>query len=245
MRCARLGGWVTTCLALAACGQTSTHTPDASTTGGNGASSDSTSAAGAAPNEAGSPSTLGGSPPIVVEPDPPEAEAGAPTLTAHPAAPCDDRMVLPYGGGYESCADGSLRRPRLAACISQLPRAEAASGRVYEECEYDADCNERENGYCVIGACYYGCLTDVECGPGEVCLCGEWIGKCQAAACASDADCPADYPCTGNPTGTAADFRCQTPFDDCQTDAECNQFDALAHCETEGSRRTCVHRRVE
>lgn len=150
-------------------------------------------------------------------------------------------MPLPNGGGFEVCGDTTLRRHESIACPSALPRSEPVSGASYDQCVYDADCTESANGYCVIGACYYGCTTDAECG-GGICFCGPVIGTCLPAGCRSDADCPADYPCTGNPLTAAGqpDFVCQTPTDTCQKDADCNTGSPRVHCVSNGARRTCV-----
>jgi hypothetical protein len=175
----------------------------------------------------------------------PVTEAGSggtkPEPEAHAASPCEAPQPLPGGGGFEVCKDGSLRRHEAAACLSALPRAEPVSGAIYEECVYDADCTETANGYCVVGACYYGCTTDADCGYG-VCFCGEVIGTCQGAQCRSDADCPSDYPCSGNRlTGTDnVELVCQTPTDACQTDADCDPSQPRVHCVSDGTRRLCV-----
>lgn len=163
-----------------------------------------------------------------------------PDLGPHGPVPCEDPRPLPHGGGFEQCKNGALHRTAPVACESALPRAEPASGAIYDECERDQDCVEGANGYCVVGACYYGCTKDDECG--GVCFCGELVGSCQGAECRTDADCPADYLCIGNRIGTEqAEFRCQTPLDTCQSDVDCQKRGPLWHCSSDGTRRSCIY----
>jgi hypothetical protein len=234
-------------LASSACGHTTEDAPTAEPSAGVATSAPSvggnaSTTRGGTSAQAGSVTRSGaGGVETVVPPDATSGSGGAPTPLPHPAVPCQNPEPLPTGGGYEVCADGSLRRSRPAECVSALPRAEPAEGRRYEECEYDADCSERPHGFCTIGACFYGCVADAECGAGSVCFCADIIGSCHGAACASDDDCPADYPCTGNPASASdIDFRCQTPLDECQTDGDCNPFDARVHCVSDGERRACI-----
>lgn len=213
-----------------------------------------TAGAVTAPNSAGmagAPATpdqpSGGSGGLSLDPEPPSAGDADDEAEPqpHPAKACANPVPLPSGGGYQECEDGSLRRPQPAACVSALPRSEPVTDRVFDECEADADCIAQANGYCFIGTCYYGCVTDAECPAEQLCFCDDLIGHCQNSACASDADCPTGYPCTGNRVNASeVDFRCQSPLDECQTDGDCNQFDSRMHCQSDGTRRLCVRRYV-
>lgn len=240
----RLGQWCGLLLLAAAhwgCGLTRSSSefsvePDSGGAGGTGGVTQPSSAGAggvAGPElvlpEAGTAGTAGGlEPPQPIEP--------------HAARPCDNPQPFEHGGGYLVCEDHSLRRGEPADCTSVLPRAEPTGPIVFDECALDTDCIERAHGFCAYGACEYGCVSDDDCSPGGLCFCGEQIGKCVAAACTSDSDCPADYPCTGNhPFGTdEASFQCQSPLDECQSDYDCNQLNPRAYCRSDGERRHCA-----
>lgn len=97
------------------------------------------------------------------------------------------------------------------------------------ECTSDADCAHLENGYCTFGQdgysyCVTGCIEDSDCGDGQVCDCGSFVGTCVAATCTTDADCPGDSLCTAydaEPGCAFTTFACQTPQDTCGGDADC------------------------
>lgn len=175
----------------------------------------------------------------------PSGQAGTPSEPRpHAAEPCEDPQPSPYGGGFEHCADGSFRRPQPAACVSALPRNEPVKDKLLDECEHDADCTEKAHGSCELGECLYGCVLDSECEEGQVCLCGSVIGRCQYVGCRSDADCSADYPCTGNvqKLDPYLEVQCQTPLDECQSDNDCgNSLDFHWHCVSEDGQRRCRH----
>ncbi len=238
--------WAACFCALAACGHTARDVSKSDPTAGTGGTEPSPGgraqggSAGRPSGFAGASARSGGV--TIVEPEP-SGEAGSPTEPQpHAAKPCESPEAREHGGGYETCADGSLRRPEPAACESALPRSEPASGIVYDECERDDDCTARPHGYCSIGACYYGCVKDDECEAGQLCFCGEPIGRCEVAGCRSDADCPAGYPCTGSENDVQPDveFQCQTPLDECVVDKDCSEYDYRIHCLSDGTRRRCV-----
>lgn len=239
-------GWLVFASALVgvACGNTARDAPnEPSPDGASGRALAGAASLGGAAAGSGGVATNGGSTTILIPPlgggsSPAEPEP-EPEPEPHGPVPCEDPEPLPHGGGFERCKNGSLHRTESVACESALPRAEPASGILYDECERDQDCVESANGYCVIGACYYGCVADSECDAGGLCFCGELVGRCLSAACRTDADCPADYPCTGNPEGSGdgADFRCQTPLDTCQIEADCGPLEI---CSSDGTRRRCI-----
>lgn len=171
------------------------------------------------------------------------SEAQAPAPTPHAAFPCDNPQPFALGGGYLVCEDQSMRIGERTACPTVLPREVPTLPLFFEECALDVDCTASANGFCAYGQCKYGCVTDDDC-DGGLCFCGPEIGACAPANCHSDADCPADYPCTGNhPFGyDTASFRCQTPIDTCESDYDCPG--ARMHCQvsvsSEVEHRLCV-----
>jgi hypothetical protein len=167
-----------------------------------------------------------------VPPPQPEREP-----TPRPPSECRVPAAIPEGGGYVQCGDGSYRRETVAACASKLPRAERVEYQFASECWYDAECTAQAHGQCNYGTCFYGCTTDDECGPGAMCYCGDPVGRCVASHCRSNADCPADYPCsTVNPRRDG--FSCQSPLDECHLDIECGP--TLVACRSNGEYRECV-----
>jgi len=228
------------CFASFACGSTQRGEPSgtAGSVGESGAANDAH--AGAAPGGSGGSGPAagtGGSAGLQVAPDgdPPTEPPPEP----HAAMPCDDAQPYELGGGYLVCEDKSLRIGERSACPTTLPRAAPTDPLFFEECALDVDCTAAAHGSCEYGQCKYGCVSDDECAAGELCFCGADVGKCVAAGCRSDADCPADYPCTGNlPFGSdAASFNCQTPLDECESDYDCPG--ARMHCGSDGERRYC------
>lgn len=240
-----------------ACGSTS-HGEPAGTPGEvseSGASGDasrggaSSNGSGGAQAQAGT-TGLGGQPVLIA----PVTELGGstsepqePAPTPHAAFPCDNPQPFALGGGYLVCEDQSLRIGERTACPTVLPRESPTLPLFFEECALDIDCTASANGFCAYGQCKYGCVTDDDCG-GGLCFCGPEIGTCVSANCNSDADCPADYPCTGNhPFGyDTATFRCQTPLDTCESDYDCPG--ARVHCvvdlSSEVERRVCIRDKV-
>jgi hypothetical protein len=161
--------------------------------------------------------------------------------------PCNSPVAI--SGGWVQCADGLLQRSEPAACTSRLPRpAPDLTGVPQElinslECVRDTDCTARPNGYCAfeipgseLPHCEYGCVTDGECGPGQVCLCGADIGVCAPATCVRGAACAAAFACleTEDDCGRAQ-VHCETPLDDCRSNLDC----VAGRCSWNGQRRVC------
>jgi len=169
------------------------------------------------------------------------ASAGAPSKP-HAALPCESPVPRPRGGGYLLCADGSLRRPAAGTCETKLPRATADEPLVSEQCATDSDCQDAAHGFCAYGACKYGCVADAECASGQACFCGEFIGTCIPATCRSDADCAIDEPCTGYQAfgfDTPDALACQSPLDECLTDAQCHSLNPRVSCKVQVDHRIC------
>lgn len=229
------------CLCAIACGQTDARPVPRS--GGAGSANEPSRAgsAGVADN-AGGPSLENGGTGVTLQTggSPTEGETEPPP-EPHPGLPCEDPQPYPQGGGYLVCQDKSLRRGEPSDCPNALPRESPTLPLFFSDCALDTDCTASPYGSCELGQCRYGCVSDAECGPEQICFCGAEIGQCLDAACRSDAECPPDYPCTGNqPFGTpGVTFRCQSPFDECQSDYDCPG--ARMHCGSDGDHRFCWH----
>jgi hypothetical protein len=176
-----------------------------------------------------------------------------------PFLPCVDPAPWPGAdgnpSGFVECAGGGLHRVEKRACTSALPQAgtcPALEEGITSGCQTDADCTERPNGYCagagdgsqLLGyapGCYcrYGCLTDADCGDGSLCLCGQPVGHCVAAACSVDSDCAGGALClsyTQDPGCGGTAFACQTAGDTCTGGGDCasgycSLVDGAHHCE--------------
>ena len=149
---------------------------------------------------------------------------GAKTVTRDSFVQCVDPTPLLIAGqdtGYDTCSGGVLRRRVVTTCPSLLP-ASCASG----DAGATADGGE---------ACKQGCTRDTDCAFfGQVCVCGDPIGTCEHAACATDADCAKGSSCAEYVGCATAGFQCQSPNDQCLTDADC------AGVEEEGEPTACL-----
>jgi hypothetical protein len=171
-----------------------------------------------------------------------QSQGGGGTGALRAARPCDAPAPRPGGGGYSLCADGSLRRPSAAACESALPRTTPDLPLVSDECTNDSDCTSKPHGFCAYGACKYGCVVDDDCAGDAACFCGPDIGVCIPAGCRSNADCPSDFPCTAFQApgfATPDALSCQSPADDCVTDAQCNSLNPRVSCKVQDDHRIC------
>lgn len=223
-------------LLLVGCGGNARDSGDAASHDA-GAGSAAAGTSGSTPGDGGSAaSTVGGAGGAGTS-----HSAGA-AAVSHPARACESAMPRARGGGYSVCADGSLRREQAAACESSLPRPSADLPLFMNECATDSDCSASPHGFCAYGACKYGCVVDAECAVDQACFCGNAIGVCVPATCHDDADCPADFPCTAfqAPGFDAPDsLACQSPTDECLTDAQCQSPNSRVSCKVEDGRRIC------
>jgi hypothetical protein len=164
--------------------------------------------------------------------------------------PCEDpRPRMGINGtetGYVECTGGWIHRPERRECASILPRP----GQVVPPrdggvggCSNDLDCSSVLHGWCapVTGvsppfmntSCNSGCVRDEECAPGQICLCGDPVGRCIPASCATDADC-GDAKCASSYSGTSCGssgptgFACQQPADACTAAGDCPAFQECA-----------------
>ncbi|HXK20825.1 MAG TPA: ferritin-like domain-containing protein, partial [Polyangiaceae bacterium] len=148
---------------------------------------------------------------------------------------CKDATVV--GNGFEQCADGAVHRAKAVECASTLPRPPTRAPMPGDQCASDADCTEKPHGYCDVNgqlptsACRYGCVNDAEC-PGVpgmykgMCECGDPIGHCVNATCASDGGCDPGYRCQRYDASRGCQqivYACQTPEDTCSGDIACGQ----------------------
>lgn len=146
--------------------------------------------------------------------------------------PCKNPRDL--GRGVIQC-DDFIHRTESKTCGSKLPRPEPyPNPAATAQCKQDADCTDKPNGWCgdaesgggLLGPfCQYGCLNDSDCGPEQLCLCGDPVGRCvQATDCQTDLMCSPGYLCRsydGSRGCGIITFSCQTFKDQCGSDAEC------------------------
>lgn len=167
--------------------------------------------------------------------------------------PCDDPGPAQVAGkdtGFVFCTGGPVHRPKRQECPSKLPRATTceATGENAgtSSCSTDADCKDAPNGFCRLGlpgppptcGCGYGCTSDADCGEGNMCLCGDPVGKCVQASCKSDADCHGLL-CTQysfGPSCSIDGFACQNERDGCLIDDDCERG---TPCLFDGDHRSC------
>ena len=171
---------------------------------------------GGAPVSFGGLSASGGDLTIVVPPVPSSggAPSGAAANIKHDMPKCWNPQDMREGGGFVQCGDGHYRRLEVANCsINGLPRPEKVDYQVEKECWYDTDCTAKDHGYCVVGGCWYGCVKDADCGSGEICFCGDPIGKCVKSNCNTNADCDPDSACVSDRPQDG--FHCFDPYGEC------------------------------
>lgn len=166
--------------------------------------------------------------------------------------------------GLVGCAEGYSHRPKPVTCQPSVPPVgaggESSAGgasaaglpRVadYVPCSDDpAKCSAYEYGFCdnrgevAAPGCASGCVTDQDCGAGNICLCGHdespTGGVCRISNCTSDADCKSGY--CASYAGFCGDggFACNSPKDECLSNADCMPGGTCTPDET--GRRTCEY----
>jgi len=146
-------------------------------------------------------------------------------------------MERVVGSGIVECESGLVHRPAAGTCLAyeqSTATRPPSPAPEQDECASDLDCSAHAYGYCQFGLtrysasvtpnrCGYGCTSDTECDPGNICVCTEERGECRPATCEVDADCgegslcaeyaPADGPSLG--------FACQVAADRCQLNSQC------------------------
>lgn len=149
-------------------------------------------------------------------------------------------------GGAERCDSGMIHRPAVGQCTGGPPWPTGGVPDPYplsfgtiafgDGCRKDSECVAMPHGYCqFIGRsgpelsesnCTYACASDADCDAGFVCSCGETVGTCVPAECATDADCNGK-PCILLPSvaicGQPAHprYACGRADQQCATDAHC------------------------
>ena len=158
--------------------------------------------------------------------------------------PCTNPVDL--GNGFVQC-DAFKHRQKQQTCPSQLPRPDKiVAFSMMGTCAYDAECKDKPHGWCSLGGqidatgCAYGCVNDSECGAGQICECGDPIGRCVQAQCVSDADCASGFLCKAyDASGGCGQttYTCQTAADTCGGDSDCVVGAAhYAHCRLDATR---------
>ena len=169
--------------------------------------------------------------------------------------PCGTAVpVLDPTTGLEQCSRGYRRRVGPARCPSSVPRATPipAYNAALDGCEYDADCPAATYGpYAHCGtrpdgfarACVEGCKLDADCDPGNVCLCGDPVGRCVLAGCSTGDDCDPGFDCASfeaSPGCFSTRFACQSLADACAADGDCAGFSPNpAFCVFANGARAC------
>ncbi|HEU4404191.1 MAG TPA: ferritin-like domain-containing protein [Polyangiaceae bacterium] len=146
--------------------------------------------------------------------------------------------------GFETCADGAIRRVAVVAPDPALGVKACAGTETSLACQTDAECVEKPNGKCAslrsVGlggeviscGCVYPCASDAECGAGSVCVASAVepsLGRgafCAPAACATGQDCPSGecgLSAFDNGCGMEVQLACRSAADTCHGNAECTQ----------------------
>lgn len=213
--------WSTTFLAAlglspAACDDTNTQRPGQDTlTSSDTQGQDSTGTDSSTPTDTANP-----------------PDTTAPTDTHPPDVspwPCDPATPVVVDGvdtGYDNCG-GFMRRREVVTCPDLTPRDPETVAAMCTDggCTSDEECTE-PNTYCgsfdefggFFCSCIPGCTTDAECATGEICVCGDPVGRCVSSTCESDDDCDGALLCTSYDTQPSCGpiaFACQTPQDTC------------------------------
>lgn len=167
------------------------------------------------------------------------AACGADTSEDAKFRPCTGSTPVNGDSGLEQCAEGIVHRVAPASCSSTLPRPEACQPTITEpaaQCTLDSECTDSPHGHCgvydqiVDCRCQYGCVSDSDCGAGQVCSCGTPVGRCIQATCATNADCGPGL-CVATrfeKCDWGGGFACQRASDQCTVDADCGSGELCA-----------------
>ena len=222
-------------MSAARCGGTSSHHDAPVATGG---------AAGGGGTAGGMAGSGGGG----------AAFAGAPSGGAN-SFPCGSATPLAGAStGFEHCGRGYTRRTMPGTCVANLPRSGPIENynAAIDQCERDADCSETVYGpyaHCGIRdggfahECVGGCVEDTDCDSGELCFCGEPVGRCVPGSCTKGGDCAPGFDCASfaaMPGCFSTRFACQAAGDTCAGDGDCAGFSPnIAFCIVENGVRAC------
>ncbi|NUQ73861.1 MAG: ferritin-like domain-containing protein [Polyangiaceae bacterium] len=157
---------------------------------------------------------------------------GAPNLG------CVNPMPIIVNGvdtGIDLCAGGEYRRREAVTCPTNFPDTNPCCGM----CPDGMICN---TGGEVACTCVAACTDDSQCGPDELCMCGQTAGMCISAKCKTGADCAPGEECTSWDTTLGClylEFACTTPADTCRGDVDCSEVNSFCAVQSDGHRE-CV-----
>jgi len=134
----------------------------------------------------------------------------------------DCPSLLPRGDGGVSCR---VNFPVPGSrCSSDSDCADAGLGP-RATCESTFACSPAGGGGGYFCGCTAGCVRDSDCPTSTICVCGDPIGHCVRATCASrsscDPGCDCIDPITDRDRTFFHSFDCQTPPDKCAGSADC------------------------
>ena len=181
-----------------------------------------------------------------------EPEGGAESTMAPTAAAGCAASQPTSVEGLERCENSVVHRVRAVVCANAVPRSAAIDhyDPNYDECQTDSDCDAVRYGHCGlregssrVRTCVEGCVSDDDCDTGQLCLCGEPVGRCVPARCHADADCAGDYLCaqySPHPGCFPSAFACQSALDGCRGDTGCDYLVNPTACVFNGEQFACT-----
>jgi hypothetical protein len=171
-------------------------------------------------------------------------------------------MTSPEDTGFDMCRGSWVAERRAAKACPLGPTTTDLKQCNGTSCSSDADCAQSPHGFCAESrhlsgycGCYYGCMQDADCDPGNVCFCGDPVGHCVPSTCVDDSSCGAGKlcasylapcipgqgvsgACTGGVNGCFSGFACQNAADECLYDDDC--LPNNARCQLLGDHRVCA-----
>jgi hypothetical protein len=170
--------------------------------------------------------------------------------------PCTSPTPVVVAGvdtGYDRCDSGVVRRRAIIDCPVAVPRAGVSEGCPAGDggyqCTSDRDCSS-QHGACFrlqtefageSCQCVPGCARDSDCGPDQICVCGDLMGTCEDALCRPGA-CGAGFECAdynSSPGCPGLAFACQASGDECATDVDCS-VNTQCSFDTQAGARRCL-----
>jgi hypothetical protein len=164
------------------------------------------------------------------------------------AAPREEPRSNPSSGaeGYVREPDGTVHRASLETCDPSTSAAACTTPSPHgNECTRVEDCQAGAYPQCVQDSgqlgefcrCDYGCQTDADCQPDQVCVCSGAFSDGSRSRCVS-ARCRVDADCESNTCGLSSYFdgcqrrevlACRSAGDACRTDADCDDGRTCAY----------------
>jgi hypothetical protein len=138
---------------------------------------------------------------------------------------CSDPKPIEVAGqatGYETCGDGTVRRPEILAC------PDTATATIASQCINDGDC-----------------AGSAGLGMSLICVCSATGNQCAVSNCKKDADCNGTLcaqlsALTPNGCPGGISFACTTRDDECAVDADCPDA-GICTIDFDRAIRTCQH----